>query len=77
LLAVLAEAAEFVEFAAVTAADHARFGGKSGRFVCEGAFEPLPNFGEFVKFAVQMAKKAAAANGRRGQEIPEHGELNE
>jgi len=61
LFAVLAEVAELVKFAMVTAANHPRLGGERGRLVGDGAFEALANIGKFVKLTVKLTEQRAAA----------------
>src|SRR5260370_3958001 len=77
LFAVLAEVAKFIELVMVTASDHAGIGGQGGRLIGDGAFEPIADVGEFVDFLMKVTKEFAAARGWRGEEILQHGELDE
>src|SRR5262245_7804650 len=61
LLAVLGEVSELVEFGVKAGADHTGVGGKGRWFVGNGTFELVTDVGEFINFAVEMAKQFAAA----------------
>ncbi len=77
LLAVLTQIAQLIEFGMVTAADHARIGGEGWRLVGDGAFEAFADVSELVELLVELAKKFAAADGRRREEIFQDRKLRE
>jgi len=57
----------------VAAADHTRIGRESGWLVGYGTLELFADVGEFVNFAMEVAEKFAAADGRGRDEIFESG----
>src|SRR5580704_18162614 len=77
LFAMPAQIAQLVELAVIAAANHSRIRGERRRLIRNGAFELFAHVRELVNFLVELAKKFAAACGRRSEEILQHRELYE
>jgi hypothetical protein len=77
VLAVLAQIAQLIKLGVIATADNAGIGREGGRLVGNGALEALAHVGELIDLVVEEAEEVAAAFGRSGEKIFEHGDGRE